>query len=107
MNRYLTENDLASAGSKSGSERSRVGGGQKGTPAQEYVELIIEDNGTGAAWEGGINGTFYRISRGKPVKVPRNLARLIQANANVTLLSKNELQEYRTGGGKRLGPGVR
>lgn len=70
---------------------------------QGYVVLVIDDDGSGMPWEGGINGTFYRISRGTPVSVPENLARLIRANKNVTLLSNAEVEDYKSSSGKRLG----
>ena len=44
--------------------------------AQEQTEIMlplfpgIEDY----PWEGGVNGTFYRIKRGIKVKVPQNVA---------------------------------
>ena len=47
-------------------------------PEAPYVELIIEGD-PGDAWEGGINGRFYRISR-VPVRVPLS-AKLIYSNA--------------------------
>ena len=78
----------------------------KAKTESNYIVLVIEDDESGLPWEGGINGTFYRISRGQPVTVPANLARLIQANARATRLSDIELQEYKNGSGKRLGSGV-
>ena len=71
--------------------------------ARAYVSIVIEDDGSGVPWEGGINGTFYRISRGTPVSVPENLARLISANNRVLNVSSSEMQDYRSASGKRLG----
>lgn len=68
-----------------------------------YIALIIDEDGTGSPWEGGINGTFYRITRGVPVKVPENLVKLIRANSNVLKISESELQEYTSANGKKLG----
>ena len=88
---YVTENEL-NINSKTNSKK-----------APTYTALVIEDDGSGVPWEGGINGTFYRISRGVPVKIPENLARLIRANARVSQVSESELREYKTTSGKRLG----
>ena len=92
---YVTENELnvRDSNKDKGNEQEGVG----------YTALVIEDDGSGVPWEGGINGTFYRISRGVPVKIPENLARLIRANARVSELSETELYEYKTSSGKRLG----
>ncbi|MBQ9950322.1 MAG: hypothetical protein IJO93_06350 [Clostridia bacterium] len=54
-------------------------------------------------WTGGINGKFYRISRGVPVDVPVNLAKLIRQNEEVTILSKRSVEEYKKPEGKCLG----
>ena len=69
--------------------------------AQEQTEIMlplfpgIEDY----PWEGGVNGTFYRIKRGIKVKVPKNVAELIEESE----MSRNETLAYRRGMGKRLG----
>ena len=91
---YITENDLINKSNKKT---------KRGTGDNPYVALVIEDDGSGVPWEGGINGTFYRISRGTPVTIPENLARLIRANARATQLSESELSEYKSTSGKRLG----
>ncbi|HHT86098.1 MAG TPA: hypothetical protein GXZ61_00300 [Clostridiales bacterium] len=70
-------------------------------PEAPYVELIIEGD-PGDAWEGGINGRFYRISRGVPVRVPLSLAKLIYSNARVKVLSKSLYDDYKTESGKCL-----
>lgn len=67
----------------------------------EYEEIILEQGDF--PWEGGINGKFYRISRGKPVKVPANLAKLIRLNEQVTIVAKKAVSDYETGNGKCLG----
>lgn len=104
MSIYVTEKELGIA-----KETNNVKGKgkAKSAPDNGYVELIIDDDGTGSPWEGGINGTFYRISRNKPVRVPANLAKLIKSNASVTILSERELSEYKSTSGKRLGTSVR
>lgn len=66
-----------------------------------YVEIVIKDGDM--PWEGGINGKFYRISRGKPVKVPKNLAKLIRSNEQVTVMGEYSVAEYKKGKGKCLG----
>lgn len=69
----------------------------------EYVALVIEDDGSGVPWEGGINGRFYRISRGTEVAVPKNLAKLISLNSRVSRISELHTRDYRSQEGKRLG----
>lgn len=66
-----------------------------------YVELIIEGD-PNDAWQGGINGKFYRISRNIPVRIPVDLAKLIRSNARVTVLSLHNYDEYKTESGKCL-----
>lgn len=66
-----------------------------------YVELIIEGD-PNDAWQGGINGKFYRISRNIPVRVPIPLAKLIHSNARVTVLSQHSFADYKTESGKCL-----
>lgn len=73
--------------------------------AQEQTEIMlplfpgIEDY----LWEGGVNGTFYRIKRGIKVKVPKNVAELIEESEMLREQSRNETLAYRRGMGKRLG----
>ena len=73
--------------------------------AQEQTEIMlplfpgIEDY----PWEGGVNGTFYRITRGIKVKVPKNVAELIEESEILREQSRNETLAYRRGMGKRLG----
>ena len=54
-------------------------------------------------WEGGVNGTFYRFKRGIKVKVPKNVAELIDESETLREQSRNETLAYRRGMGKRLG----
>ena len=54
-------------------------------------------------WEGWVNGTFYRIKRGIKVKVPKNVAELIEESEMLREQSRNETLAYRRGMGKRLG----
>ena len=73
--------------------------------AQEQTEIMlplfpgIEDY----PWEGGVNGKFYRIKRGIKVKVPKNVAELIEESEILREQSRNETLAYRRGMGKRLG----
>ena len=73
--------------------------------AQEQTEIMlplfpgIEDY----PWEGGVNGTFYRIQRGIKMKVPKNVAELIEESEMLREQSRNETLAYRRGMGKRLG----
>ena len=73
--------------------------------AQEQTEIMlplfpgIEDY----PWEGGVNGTIYRIKRGIKVKVPKNVAELIEESEMLREQSRNETLAYRRGMGKRLG----
>lgn len=73
--------------------------------AQEQTEIMlplfpgIEDY----PWEGGVNGKFYRIKRGIKVKVPKNVAELIEESEMLREQSRNETLAYRRGMGKRLG----
>ena len=73
--------------------------------AQEQTEIMlplfpgIEDY----PWEGGVKGTFYRIKRGIKVKVPKNVAELIEESEMLREQSRNETLAYRRGMGKRLG----
>lgn len=73
--------------------------------AQEQTEIMlplfpgIEDY----PWEGGVNGMFYRIKRGIKVKVPKNVAELIEESEMLREQSRNETLAYRRGMGKRLG----
>ena len=73
--------------------------------AQEQTEIMlplfpgIEDY----PWEGGVNGTFYSIKRGIKVKVPKNVAELIEESEMLREQSRNETLAYRRGMGKRLG----
>ena len=73
--------------------------------AQEQTEIMlplfpgIEDY----PWEGGVHGTFYRIKRGIKVKVPKNVAELIEESEMLREQSRNETLAYRRGMGKRLG----
>lgn len=54
-------------------------------------------------WEGGVNGTFYRIKRGIKVKVPKNVAELIdKAKCCANRAGTKHLHTGR-GMGKRLG----
>lgn len=66
-----------------------------------YEEVILPEGDR--PWVGGINGTFYSISRGKPVKVPSNLAALIRQNERLTVLAVESVTEYKKPEGKNLG----
>ena len=46
---------------------------------------------------------FYRIKRGIKVKVPKNVAELIEESEMLREQSRNETLAYRRGMGKRLG----
>ena len=50
-----------------------------------------------------MNGKFYRIKRGIKVKVPKNVAELIEESEMLREQSRNETLAYRRGMGKRLG----
>ena len=73
--------------------------------AQEQTEIMlplfpgIEDYPR----EDGVNGTFYRIKRGIKVKVPKNVAELIEESEMLREQSRNETLAYRRGMGKRHG----
>jgi cytochrome c len=54
-------------------------------------------------WEGGVNGTFYRIKRGVKVSVPENVARLIEQSEELREKSRLDTAAYTRGMGKRLG----
>lgn len=71
--------------------------------AQEKKVLVTirSENGE-TAWEGGINGHFFRIRTDTPVEVPESLYRLIAASRRVTLASDLETRAYRKEGGKRM-----
>ena len=70
---------------------------------EKYVEIELKEGDR--PWVGGINGRFYRISRGKPVKVPESLAKLIAQNEKLAVLSNASLAEYKTPKGKFMGGG--
>ena len=73
--------------------------------AQEQKEIMlplfpgIEDY----PWEGGVNGTFYRIKRGIKVKVPKNVAELMEESEMLREQSRNETLSFTRCMGKRLG----
>lgn len=64
--------------------------------------IIAPEAGVDSPWEGGINGHFFRIRRGVPVEVPVSLAKLIEANERVSILSVEHVKDYRSIPGKRL-----
>ncbi len=64
--------------------------------------IIAPEAGVNCPWEGGINGHFFRIRRGVPVEVPVSLAKLIEANERVSILSGEDVKDYRSLPGKRL-----
>ena len=67
------------------------------------LELTIPDReGSGRPWEGGINGYFFRIPRGVPVKVPKSVAELIAAGEQVAFYAERSTRAYRTAKGKKL-----
>ena len=67
--------------------------------AQEQTEIMlplfpgIEDY----PWEGGVNGTFYRIKRGIKVKVPKNVAELIEESEMLREQERNPCIQARHG----------
>ncbi len=64
--------------------------------------IIAPEAGANCPWEGGINGHFFRIRRGVPVEVPASLAKLIESNERVSILSVENVKDYRSLPGKRL-----
>lgn len=68
---------------------------------RKILVTIRPENGE-TAWEGGINGCFFRIRTDTPVEVPESLYRLIAASRRVTLASDRQTREYRKEGGRRL-----
>ena len=70
---------------------------------EPYVEIVLPKGDR--PWIGGINGRFYSISRGIPVKVPANLAELISQNENYTIIAEDSVAEYKSAQGKNLAKG--
>lgn len=73
--------------------------------AQPRVRMLIRDNGTGAPWEGGINGYFFRIQRGVVVELPASIARLIQLSEQVELMGERKVRPYRGTRGRKMSGG--
>ena len=73
--------------------------------AEEQVEIMLAKlpGVSNYPWEGALNGHFYRIKRGVRVRVPRSIDELISENERICEESRNELNEYAKGAGKRLG----
>ncbi len=76
--------------------------GEKLRSQPRIAVIIAPQAGANSPWEGGINGHFFRIQRGVPVKVPASLAKLIEANERVSILSGENLKDYLSTPGKRL-----
>lgn len=74
------------------------------TAAREQTEIMLPllPGVNNYPWEGGVNGTFYRIKRGVRVKVPRNVAELIEESELLREQSRRETLAYRRGMGKKL-----
>lgn len=55
----------------------------KTAPEQDYCYITVPRayDGSGNFLIAGLNGKTYKIKRGEPVKVPRDLARIIVASA--------------------------
>ena len=66
-----------------------------------YEDIILPEGDR--PWIGGINGTFYSISRGTPVRVPKALAALIRQNEMCRVLAVQEIAEYKKPEGKQIG----
>ena len=64
------------------------------------VTVLPEDGET--YWEGGINGHFFRIRTGVPVKVPESLAKQIALSRQVRRESERQTRAYRKNGGRKV-----
>lgn len=73
--------------------------------AQPRVKMLIRDNGTGAPWEGGINGYFFRIPRGTMVELPEAIARLIQQSEQVEIMGERRIRPYKGNRGRKMSGG--
>ena len=73
--------------------------------AQPKVKMLIRDNGTGAPWEGGINGYFFRIKRGAVVELPKSIAELIQLSEQVEVLGERRVRAYKGNRGRKMSGG--
>lgn len=91
---YMSEREIDGLATATG-ERLR---------AEPKVTVVIQDDGRGGYWEGGINGHFFRIRTGEPVELPESLAKLIAENRAVLRESARRVAAF-WGEGKRLGGG--
>ena len=73
--------------------------------AQPRVKMLICDNGTGAPWEGGINGYFFRIQRGAVVELPKSIAQLIQLSEQVEIMGERKVRAYKGNKGRKMSGG--
>ncbi len=89
---YITEHEIERIASDTGEALRR----------EPKVTIIISGDGTGAYWEGGINGHIFRIKTGVEVTVPESLYRLIRQNAAVSRAAEETARPYR-GRGRKMG----
>ena len=73
--------------------------------SQQRVKMLIRDNGTGAPWEGGINGYFFRIQRGAIVELPKSIAELIQMSEQVEIMGERKVKPSKGNKGRRMSGG--
>lgn len=73
--------------------------------AQPRVKMLIKDNGTGAPWEGGINGYFFRIQRGAVVELPKSIAELIRMSEQVEIMGERRVRAYKGNRGRKMSGG--
>ncbi|MBO4879796.1 MAG: hypothetical protein J5544_06010 [Clostridia bacterium] len=64
--------------------------------------IVIEGSRGDAPWEGCINSVNYRIERGRPVEVPKEVAELIRAGEAEKRTSARMLEKYTSAEGMRL-----
>jgi len=69
---------------------------------EKKVRLHIEPVNGESAWEGGINGHFFRIRTGETVEVPESLARIIEQSAKTRRMAAARVKAYAGGKGKKL-----
>lgn len=64
--------------------------------------IIIETDSSGAPFECCINSVNYRIERGVPVKVPREVAELYRSSLSERRKSESRLDAFRRADGIKL-----
>ncbi|MBR3299762.1 MAG: hypothetical protein IKI64_11300 [Clostridia bacterium] len=64
--------------------------------------IIIEADPSGAPFECCINSVNYRIERGVPVKVPREVAELYRSGLSERRKSESRLNAFRRAEGMKL-----